>query len=94
MNQFVEFRPDRQKQMRAYLAGTRIRVNDLAMDYERHGMTAEEIAREYPQLSLAQVYAGIAFFHQNRQELRAQIRQDETFVEALRKKPVFILNNE
>ncbi len=92
MNQFVEFRPNRQEQMRAYLAGTRIRVNDIVMDYERHGMAAEAIAREYPQLSLSQVYAALAFFHQNRDEIRAQMRDDERFVDRLLKKPSFIFD--
>ena len=32
---------------RAFIAGTRIRVQDVVQDYERRGLTAEEIAGEY-----------------------------------------------
>jgi uncharacterized protein (DUF433 family) len=42
---------------RPCIAGTRIRVQDIACDHEVHGLTPEQIAREYPQVTLAQVHA-------------------------------------
>lgn len=57
---------------RPRLAGTRITVQSLAMDY-RAGMNPEEIAFEYPQLSLAQVYSALAYYHANKEQIEADI---------------------
>lgn len=41
------------------------------------GMSPEEIALEYPHLSLAQVHAALAYYHANREEIEADVAQDE-----------------
>ncbi len=41
------------------------------------GMTPEEIALEYPHLTLAQVHAALAYYHANRDEIEADISQEE-----------------
>lgn len=76
----IEMRANRAGQMRAYLVGTRIRVQDIVSDHERHGLSPEEIAREYPQLSLAQIFAALAFYHEHRDEMREQMKADDEFV--------------
>ena len=38
----VEFRPNRQGQHRAYIAGTRVRVQDVYVDSEIHGKSPDE----------------------------------------------------
>jgi len=40
-------------------------------------MTQEEIALEYPHLTLAQVHAALAYYHANREEIEADIAQEE-----------------
>lgn len=56
--------------------GTRITVLQLALLYRR-GLTPEEIADQYPHLSLAQVYAALAYYHANREEIEAAWQQEE-----------------
>ena len=68
---------------RPRIAGTRIRVQDIVSDHEVHGLSPEEIAREYPQITLAQVHAALAYYFDHRDEIRAQMRADEQFVETL-----------
>jgi len=68
---------------RARIAGTRIRVQDIVSDHEVHGLSPEEIAREYPQITLAQVHAALAYYYDHRDEIRAQMRADEEAVEKL-----------
>ena len=42
------------------------------------GMTPEEIALEYPHLTLAQVHAALAYYHVNRDEIEADLAQEES----------------
>ena len=79
----IEKRRDRSGNERAYVAGTRIRVQDVASDHEVHGLTPEQIAREHPQLSLAQVHAALAYYFDHREEVRRQMKHDEQFVASL-----------
>jgi uncharacterized protein (DUF433 family) len=41
------------------------------------GMAPEEIGLEYPHLSLSQVHAALAYYHANREEIEADIAQEE-----------------
>ncbi|MGL4880885.1 MAG: DUF433 domain-containing protein, partial [Waterburya sp.] len=63
------------------LAGTRITVADVVIMYLRMGQSLEEIAGKY-QLSLAAVYAAIAFYYDNKALVDRQIQDDEAFVDA------------
>jgi uncharacterized protein (DUF433 family) len=69
---------------RPRIAGRRIAVQHVAIWHERMGQSAEEIAAEYD-LSLADVYAALAYYHDHRAEIDAAIREDEAFAEAFRK---------
>ena len=62
---------------RLRIDGTRITVNQIAVWYLQ-GYTAEEIADQYPQLSLAQVYAALAYYHANTEEIETALAQEQT----------------
>ena len=66
------------------IAGHRITVMDIAIWHERMGRSADEIGTEYG-LSLADVYAALAYYYDNQVEIDAQMRESEAFVEALRR---------
>jgi uncharacterized protein (DUF433 family) len=66
------------------IAGHRVRVQDIAAWHELQGMSADEIVAGYPQLSLADVYAALAYYHVHRDEIQQQMKADEEFVENLR----------
>jgi uncharacterized protein (DUF433 family) len=61
---------------RPKIAGTGLTVRRIVGWYKM-GMTPEEIALEYPHLTLAQVHAALAYFHANREEIEADIAQEE-----------------
>ena len=61
---------------RPRIAGSGITVHRIAIWY-RLGHSAEEIARQYPHLSLEGVYAALAFYHANRDAIDADIEADE-----------------
>jgi uncharacterized protein (DUF433 family) len=61
---------------RPKIAGTGVTVRRLVGWYKM-GMTPEDIALEYPHLTLAQVHAALAYYHANREEIEADIAQEE-----------------
>lgn len=69
---------------RPRIAGTRIRVQDIAAWHEAHGRSVDEIASGYPQLELADIYAALAYYHAHREEILRDMREDEQFVAEFR----------
>lgn len=61
---------------RPILAGTGTCVRTIAVENNR-GLSPEEIAADRPPLSLAQVYAALAFYHANKGEIDADIAAEE-----------------
>jgi uncharacterized protein (DUF433 family) len=61
---------------RPKIAGTGLTVSRIVGWYKM-GMRPEEIALEYPHLTLAQVHAALAYYHANRAEIESDIAQEE-----------------
>ena len=57
---------------RLRINGTRMTVNQLVIWYKQ-GYTPEEIADQYPHLTLAQVYTALAYYHANREEIEVDL---------------------
>ncbi len=66
------------------IAGRRVSVQNIVVWHERLGLSADEIATEYG-LTLGDVYAALAYYHDHRAEIDESIRADRAFVEELRK---------
>ena len=60
---------------RIRIDGTRVTVNQIAICYRR-GLAAEDIVEQYPHLSLASVYAALAYYHANADEVHAALDQE------------------
>jgi len=67
------------------IAGHRITVQDIVIWHERMGRSADEIANEYD-LSLADIYAALAYYYDHRDEIDKAIKDSGDFIEALRQK--------
>lgn len=67
----------------ARVAGTRSRVINIVLD-ARNGLTAEEIHRQYPHLSMAQIHAALAYYYDHQRELDSAIEEELRQVEQLR----------
>jgi uncharacterized protein (DUF433 family) len=67
---------------RPRVAGTGVTVQRIVGWYKL-GLTPEQIADELGHLSLAQVYAALAFYHANRDEIEAAIAAEEETAERL-----------
>src|SRR6185436_7107609 len=57
---------------RLRIDGTQITVNQIVVLYKQ-GYSAERIADEYPHLTMAQVYAALAHYHANQDEIEADL---------------------
>ncbi len=71
---------------KAVIAGSRIRVQDVAIWYEKMGMTADEIVVQYPTITHAEVHAALAYYWEHRDEIEQQIKDGNAFAEMLRGK--------
>ena len=65
---------------RPCIAGTGVSVMRVAGWYKM-GHNAEEIADKYGHLSLAQVYAALAYYHANRDEIEADMAEEAALFE-------------
>lgn len=61
---------------RPRIDGTRIAVRTIASLYKQ-GLSPEEIADQYPQLSLAQVYGALTYYHATQAEIEADIAAEQ-----------------
>ena len=66
---------------RACIAGHRIRVMDIVVMHEMRGMCPEEIAYQYPGITLAEIYAALTYYFDNRQEIEDEFRKDDEWAE-------------
>jgi uncharacterized protein (DUF433 family) len=68
------------------LDGHRIRVRDIAAMRDVHGHSPEQIVElDYPHVSLAQVYAALAYYEDHREEIEDFARQEADAVEQFRR---------
>lgn len=67
---------------RPRIGGTSVTVQRIVGWYKL-GLTPEQIADEFGHLSLAQVYAALAFYHANRDEIEAAIAAEEETADRL-----------
>jgi len=59
----------------AFLEGTPTRVVEIALDRLSHHWDAEEIQRQHPHLTLGQIYAALAFYHDHREAFDKEIAE-------------------
>jgi len=67
---------------RPRIAGTGVTIQRIVILYKM-GLSPDEIADEFGHLSLAQVYAGLAYYHTNREYFEAAIAADQAEDETL-----------
>ncbi|MDQ3064286.1 MAG: DUF433 domain-containing protein [Acidobacteriota bacterium] len=59
----------------AWIADTKIKVIEIALDKLAHGSSPEELHFQYPHLSMAQIHAALAYYYDHQEELDAEILQ-------------------
>ena len=66
-----------------HIKGTRVTVADVVL-WTEQGMSPDEFVTEFPGLTLADVYAALAYYHDNRDTIDNQIRKSRQFADSLK----------
>jgi uncharacterized protein (DUF433 family) len=59
------------------IADHRIRVMDIVLWHNKLGWSPDEIVSQFPQLTLADVYAALTYYWDHKKEIEAEIRRAE-----------------
>ncbi|SRR5579883_2392457 len=66
---------------RACIAGHRIRVADIVVWHEMRGYCPDEIVAMFPGITLADVYAALAYYFDHREEVDEEFRKADEWAE-------------
>ena len=67
------------------IKGTRIRIVDIAIEYEYLNHTPDEIISAHPHLKLEQIHDALSYYYENRAQLDQKIQEDKQFIQKLTK---------
>jgi uncharacterized protein (DUF433 family) len=68
----------------AWIEGTSTKVIEVAMDRRAYGWGAEEIRRQHPNLSLAQIHAALSHYYDNEAAMNSEIESVRRDIEVRR----------
>jgi uncharacterized protein (DUF433 family) len=72
------------EQERAWIDDANVKVVEIVLDHIAYGWTADAIQENYPALTLAQVYAALAWYYDHQADLDAEIEQQSEQLRILR----------
>ena len=72
------------EQGRAWVDDTNTKVIEVVLDHLAYGWNAETIQENHPHLSLAQVYAALAWYYDHQPEMDTEIERQDERIRALR----------
>ncbi|MDB5349596.1 MAG: hypothetical protein JWN86_843 [Planctomycetota bacterium] len=86
IREHIELRPSALHGTKACIAGSRIRVEDIDVWHILQGQSPENFVASFPQLTMADVHAALAYYWDNRETLDRQWEAGERFVEEMKAK--------
>ncbi len=72
----------------AWIAGANTKVIEVVLDKLAYGWSPDEIHREHPHLTLAQIHSAFAYYYENREKLDGEIERRKLEAEDLARKAV------
>jgi uncharacterized protein (DUF433 family) len=73
------------------IAGSRIRVKDVVIWHDRQGMTPAEIVSKWPHLTLSDIHAALAYYHDHREEINTELAADQAWYDEQKAKSPSLL---
>jgi uncharacterized protein (DUF433 family) len=67
-----------------WITGANTKVVEVALDKIAYGWSPEEMHRQHPHLSMAQIHAALSYYYEHQAEVDADIERRDRFVEELR----------
>jgi uncharacterized protein (DUF433 family) len=68
----------------AWIDDANVKVIEIVLDHIAYGWTAESIQENHPALTLAQVYAALAWYYDHQAEVDAELDRQNERLQALR----------
>jgi uncharacterized protein (DUF433 family) len=68
------------------IAGTRVRVTDVAIEYESLGFSPDQIVEAHPHLTLEAVHDALSYYYENRVSMDEKIRKEKYFIKKISSK--------
>ena len=69
---------------KVWLIGTQTKVLEVVLDRMAHHWDADEIQRQHPHLTLAQIYSALAYYHDHEDEMDRAIEEQLNAVQNFR----------
>jgi uncharacterized protein (DUF433 family) len=66
-----------------WITGANTKVVEVVLDKMAYGWSPEEMHRQHPHLSMAQIHAALAYYYENQHEVDADIERRERIVDEL-----------
>ena len=73
------------------ITGTRIRVIDIAIEYDRLGLTPDQIIDAHPHLTLEAIHDALSYYYENRSMMDKEIKSKKDMIRKLAQKVPSIL---
>ena len=83
VGRYIEVRSTRRGVEKPFIVGTRIGVETIYACHELQGMTPDDIVESYPQLTLPQIHAALAYYFERPEEIRVQLAESEAYAASL-----------
>jgi len=68
------------------IAGTTMKVVELVTSQQAYGWSPEELAFQYPYLTMGQIHSALAYYWDHQEELDADMERRLAFAEEMRRK--------
>ena len=73
------------------IRGTRVRVIDIAIEYDRLGLTPDQIIDAHPHLNLEAVHDALSYYYENRVSFDKQIKNKKEMIKEFAQRSPSIL---
>ena len=67
-----------------WISGANTKVVEVVLDKLAYGWSPEEMHRQHPHLSMAQIHAALSYYYEHQDEVDADIERRDRYVEELR----------
>jgi uncharacterized protein (DUF433 family) len=67
-----------------WIAGANTKVVEVVLDKMAYGWSPEEMHRQHPHLSMAQIHSALAYYYEHQAEVDADIERRKRYVEEMR----------
>src|SRR6266699_6714891 len=67
-----------------WISGANTKVVEVVLDKMAYGWSPEEMHRQHPHLSMAQIHAALSYYYEHQNEVDADIERRDRYVEELR----------